>query len=475
MISEQDPMLESDHLDELLERPAPAQPVVVVEYRSRGVPSWVFFPLIIVVPLGTLYAYHRMVVERDRIQVARANAQLEREIIAERAAQPLVRNDPPSTTVLPTAGANAVVVTTSADPAAPRVVTPPQSPTTAALEKTALAPAALASKDEATTTPGTAPPSAPVAPTVVTAVAADRPPLAPENMPQITTRTNVPNPFADDAGAPEPPAPGEAGGVAANRDRTDTTPAAPAQAASAPGPDKSPAAPARDVVNATGRPVPPGQGSPPPGQGPDPAAAAGAPAVAGPVVATAATTTVPIAPLPTKEETLRQIEEEAARKQAELLAQNDTKNAELRAQRFEEQTRFRTELEEVIRTQGNRAGPEIETLAKRYGYEFNPDTYARAQHYWHYTRNTQKDKVKFIRSLDLPETVILNFISDDIYRTMMLRNGPRTPSELRVRAAKQLLKYPLTNAGAVERAAAGSNTAAGPQPASRGAVISTPR
>ena len=85
MKSEKGRMLETDRLDELLEVPPPAQPVVVVEYRSRGVPSWVFFPLIFVVPTAALVVYHRMVVERYRVQAAQANSLLEREISDERA------------------------------------------------------------------------------------------------------------------------------------------------------------------------------------------------------------------------------------------------------------------------------------------------------------------------------------------------------------------------------------------------------
>ena len=36
-----DVSLETDRLEQLLEVPAPAQPVVMIEYRNRGVPWWV--------------------------------------------------------------------------------------------------------------------------------------------------------------------------------------------------------------------------------------------------------------------------------------------------------------------------------------------------------------------------------------------------------------------------------------------------
>ena len=35
-----DVSLEADRLEELLEAPVPAQPVVMIEYRNRGVPWW---------------------------------------------------------------------------------------------------------------------------------------------------------------------------------------------------------------------------------------------------------------------------------------------------------------------------------------------------------------------------------------------------------------------------------------------------
>ena len=35
-----DVSLETDRLEQLLEVPAPAQPVVMIEYRNRGVPWW---------------------------------------------------------------------------------------------------------------------------------------------------------------------------------------------------------------------------------------------------------------------------------------------------------------------------------------------------------------------------------------------------------------------------------------------------
>ena len=139
-----------------------------------------------------------------------------------------------------------------------------------------------------------------------------------------------------------------------------------------------------------------------------------------------------LAPLPTKEESERQAQEESARREAELRAKSDAKSAELRAQRFAEQVKFHAELAELIRTQGKKAGPDIETLAKRNGAEGDPDRRARVDYFWRNSKKSQAEKVKFVRSLDMPEAVILDHLSNDIFRNAMGRNGPHE-SEVRLR------------------------------------------
>ena len=61
MIEEnQDFNLETDHLEEVIESPPPAQPVVVIQYRTRGVPWYLVLPLLVLVPLGAVAVYHRV-------------------------------------------------------------------------------------------------------------------------------------------------------------------------------------------------------------------------------------------------------------------------------------------------------------------------------------------------------------------------------------------------------------------------------
>ena len=103
-----DSMLDSDHLEQLLETPVPTPPVVVVEYRNRGIPAWIVVPMVILVPLIAIVLYHRMVVEKERIQAARERSLVALRIEADRALQPLVRDNAPSTAVLPQPSSSSV-------------------------------------------------------------------------------------------------------------------------------------------------------------------------------------------------------------------------------------------------------------------------------------------------------------------------------------------------------------------------------
>ncbi len=61
MIEEnEDHNLETDHLEEFIESPPPAQPVVVIQYRTRGAPWYLVLPLLVLVPLGAVAVYHRI-------------------------------------------------------------------------------------------------------------------------------------------------------------------------------------------------------------------------------------------------------------------------------------------------------------------------------------------------------------------------------------------------------------------------------
>ena len=70
---------------------------------------------------------------------------------------------------------------------------------------------------------------------------------------------------------------------------------------------------------------------------------------------------------------MRQIAEEAAKKQAEIETRDETREAETRSRRHEERVKFREELREVLRLHGSQAGPEIDKLARRYGYDVDSE------------------------------------------------------------------------------------------------------
>jgi hypothetical protein len=77
-----------------------------------------------------------------------------------------------------------------------------------------------------------------------------------------------------------------------------------------------------------------------------------------------------------------------------------------------------------------------------------------------------ESKVRFTRSLDLPETAILNFLSDEIHLRIGAREGPRNRNEVRIRAAKMLLNFPLPANGATASPDANPSASSNPGVAS---------
>jgi hypothetical protein len=88
MTSDANLSLENEQLEEYLEKVPPAPPVVVVQYRNRGIPSWVFVSLILVVPTSAIVIYHRMVIDKYRVETAEARRVLESLTDAPRASVP---------------------------------------------------------------------------------------------------------------------------------------------------------------------------------------------------------------------------------------------------------------------------------------------------------------------------------------------------------------------------------------------------
>jgi hypothetical protein len=148
--------------------------------------------------------------------------------------------------------------------------------------------------------------------------------------------------------------------------------------------------------------------------------------------------------LPTKEESERQFKQDAAEKAAELRQQEELRAAELQSARYRERAKFHEELRTILQGQPDLLGAEIDKLVARYNYDGDPDRVKQAAEIWRRPRpSTAAAKAKLIRDLEMPESLILNFLSDDVYRRSRTRNGPRGKDQIRVVAAQQLLHIGL--------------------------------
>jgi hypothetical protein len=428
-----DVSLETDRLDQLLEAAAPAPPVVMIQYRDRGIPWWVFVPLLFVVPIVTVVVYHHSVVERYRAQAAEATHFVETWADAVRNANQPVTNPPAA---LPQMASGEAIA--SADSTSTVAVTH---------EASTLPPAAVA--------PAT------------TVLVSD--PVAGQSAGAEGLRA----PAGSGAGV----TPAETGTTTGSAVPGSTTPSGRSEPAAAlvagVGPTPLGTSPALQKVEVsattdsdriapndlprapTGGTPPPAVGQPPPSRvrsifpspfEPEnpPLAPTGTP---GEPIAPGGALSQPIAPvsepLPSKEELERQIAEEATRKEVDMADERAGRLAGIRAMRYEARVKFHNELRELLNVHGRDAGKEIDKLARRSSGDYNELAYARAMNVWRHGRMSQRKKVNAIRSLDIPESAILDFMSDNLYPLIRMPGGPRNANELRIRAAKLLLSYEL--------------------------------
>jgi hypothetical protein len=484
MSNDADVSLESDDLDRDLEKAAPPPPVVVVQYKKRGIPSWIAFPLIVAIPILSILAYHRLVVEPYRSRAAEAERVLETWIKTTR---------PGDVSSVQRSTSSAAEGATGLD-AVPASVASLSHEKSAAVAAVGVAPPAaqspqLPSSSSAvppSSAPGTASPStsvakAPTPPAFTPPSGATGSPAAAVGMgAAILAAAQATDSPSNADGGQLPPAQGvgsAAGDPNANPQRsTATRKAPPATAALAMleqaenGAVSAPAASPMDDPKDRSPDSPGGSRI-----GGVHTRSAGIPAddaIDQPAGSKAATRqdetranaagrqgTAGFEPLPTREESLRAIAEEAARKQTEIADSRLDRKAEVEALRAEDRVKFRNELREVLRVHGNKAGDEIDRLARRYGYEASSTAYDKALQIWKFGRMSQQAKVRLIRSLDLPESVILDFLSDNQHGRVRTRAGPRNENEVRVRAARQLLAYELPSQPAAARPAPSSRPA----------------
>jgi hypothetical protein len=412
MKPEADVSLESDRLEQLLESPVPA-PVVVVQEHQRGVPWWLLIPLLFTVPFCAILIYHRLVVEPTRAQARDAIIALDN-LTALRAAAPA--NVPATGAGGTAAGAASRSGSEPAvlDPIAgislppafdgiglPGLVVTQSDPSVAkAPESTAADPGA----PEAGTGAG----SPPVLPGAAGA----------RNDPGKTDAARMPaGPVADTSGnAAKPPA--LVNGFDDDREFHLDAPDGGFKER------RGPAAPGSARPEARKPPSLPGERA-----------------------------------LPTLEENKRELVEEANRIKEDLATRMERRNEDLRVKSSEDRAVFRDELRNVIARDGKRAGPEIDKLARSYSNECDQTIVARAWDYWSHRGTSTEAKVRRLRSVGLPESVILDFMSAELHQMIGTRNGPRDKSEVRYRAALRLLQYKVGEKGSAAQADGDANGA----------------
>src|SRR5437764_5083088 len=80
MSPDADRLLETDPIDPPPDAPQPAQPVVVIQYRTKA-PPWLLIIGFSILPLGGMAIYHRRVVEPYRSAVLEARRALETRVV----------------------------------------------------------------------------------------------------------------------------------------------------------------------------------------------------------------------------------------------------------------------------------------------------------------------------------------------------------------------------------------------------------
>ena len=386
--------LETDHLEQLLEVPeaGPAPPVVMIEYRNRGVPWWVLASLVVLIPVAAVLIYRRWV--DDAYRAGAAEAAYLKQMIAIQSAVPPPAPVDSSATQPPEA------IAAAAQP--PVGVGAAGAASGAASAKGSSWPTSVAAENSA---------QAPKASDSVIKVAADVQP------PEGRVRTIAPGPLES---VDATPAPSEKG-PSVRSTKADTPPTTKLASAET-GARKPGDAASGEAAKAD-----------PAGKA---AAARGPAGGAGPGDVRDA-----LAPLPSREEWQTELAKESARKNAELAADRAALKERESTRRAEDPVRFHEELKRILGTDPQNAGTEIDALVKRDKGDHDTKTYNTARSIWRYGRISMAAKVSQIRAMNIPESDILNFMSDNLHAQMHTRGGPRDSNDVRVRAARLLLSY----------------------------------
>lgn len=178
----------------------------------------------------------------------------------------------------------------------------------------------------------------------------------------------------------------------------------------------------------------------------------------------------PVAEVPaTKEEVWDAIDREARAKHAEIQAAADRQQQGVKVDREEarlkaveqgrvlrelielERQAFRAKLQQLVASQGDRAGPAIRALADQVHREIPPEIHQavdRELKRWAGKLN-RRAELEMMRSLGLPENELLADLVLVERKNRVARSGPRSENEVWLRAARWLLAYPPSNRRAV--------------------------
>jgi hypothetical protein len=407
-------VLETDPLqeDELPE--PPGQPVVVIQYRTRGLPWYLVLPLLILVPLGAVAFYHNLMRSRARMgpgpvtpaSPVPVNAGAE---IA--AAKPVPANpfDTGAGLLAPPFGALPGPLSLNTQPLPRNLLEPRATPVPAA-----------AAKEE----------KPKPAPTPAAVVKNDSGPAA---------RAAATEPARKAAPTPPSPMLGEGPG-----DRSRVTSAV----KETPGRDQQgPLAVGFSVPTDMDNPfsvfpISRGTAGQKPSEPPFDDLALNRPA------------SRPAAnqPVPTKDQVFDEIQAEAAEKKAEmkeLRGLKDRARDEVAAEaieRLEEQrVEFRQQLADIVGSGSLTKGKEIDELCNRFGRVYDPAIKKRVGYVLsHLTgKMSLQTKVKVLRKLGVPEPGVLDFLANELHRSLYSRNGPKDTNDVRLSAARQLLSMRL--------------------------------
>lgn len=138
----------------------------------------------------------------------------------------------------------------------------------------------------------------------------------------------------------------------------------------------------------------------------------------------------------------------------------------------DERGAFRRDLREAIKLSRKEAAGQIETLCNRYGRNYNDELRNKARYLLErFGGKMSRDaKVRMLRLYGVPEAGILDFLANEIHYMINTRNGPRSSDEVRIDAAKQLLRIELVkDVGGASRGLKSQRVSPSPSAASNSA------